>query len=221
MEDSKESNKDKTLIFCRKMCGEGMKQIIRNLVAEGVPKDKLFKALKTAEAELETTIAVINDECRRSRQRTAKEQTSKKMRKDYLTRLLVHYLKERDSPANAIYFPRQSFKIFAEAVRRLLGDNIIEEKHLQCYAVVKAYQDKSGNIDWEGVYVDDRTKQITWDVFFRISMAISGLTGEWFKEYIADYAEKQGGFHGEGMAHYVQERLEGIAKTFKAFKPGR
>lgn len=221
MDDSQENKKDKTLIFCRKMCGEGMKQIIRNLIAEGVPKDKLFKALKMAESELETTIAVINDECRRTRQRTDKKQTVKKMRKDYLTRVLVHYLKEKDSSANAVDFPRQSFKIFAEAVRRLLGDNIIEEKQLQCYAVVKDYQDKNGNIDWEGVYVDDRTKQITWDVFFRISMAISGLTGEWFKEFIADYADKQGGFHGEGMAHYVKERLEGIARTFKALKSGR
>jgi hypothetical protein len=221
MEDSKDNREDKTLACCRKMCGEGMKQIIRNLIIEGVPKDRLFKALKTTESELETTITAINDECRRSRQKDEQHLTSKKMRQDHLTRVLVHYLKENDSLANAVYFPRQSFKIFGEAIRRLLGENIIEEKQLQCYSVVKAYQDKNGRIDWEGVYVDDRTKQITWDVFFRISLAISGLSGEWFREYIADYAKTQGGFYGEGMAHYVQERLEGIAKTFKDLRLGR
>ncbi|MFA5182079.1 MAG: hypothetical protein WC405_12210 [Syntrophales bacterium] len=221
MEDAKDNSKDKTLACCRKMCGAGMKQLIRNLISEGVPKERLFKALETTESELETTITAINDECRRSRQTADKDLTIKKMRQDNLTRVLVHYLKESDTFAHAVYFPRQSFKIFAEAVRRLLGDSIIEEKQLQCYAVVKAYQDKDGQIDWEGVYVDDRTKQITWDVFFRISKAISGLSGDWFREYIADYANTQGGFHGEGMANYVQERLEGIAKTFKAFRLDR
>jgi hypothetical protein len=215
MEDAKEKRKDDTLAFCQKMCGESMKLLIRKLVLEGVPKERLLSALKKTESELDVTVIAIHDECCRSQQKDDQQRTHEKMRKDYLTRVLVHYLKESDSLANAIYFPRQSFKIFSEAVRKLLGESIIEEKQLQCYAVVKDYQVEDGHVNWKGVYVDDRTKQITWDVLFRISLAMSGLSGDWFRDYVADYAKTQGGFYGEGMAHYVQERLESIAKTFR------
>jgi len=215
MEYSKENKKDETLACCRKICGEGMKQLIRNLAREGVPKERLVKALTKTQSELESAIIAVNDECRRCRQRHDHDLTVIKMRKDHLTRILVHYLKERDPRTDAVYFPRQSFKIFTEAVRRLLGDDIIEEKQLRCNAVVKAYRDGNGRIDWDGVYVDDRIKQIIWDVLFRISTAISGLSGDWFEDYVADYAKRQGGFYGEGMARYVRERLEGIAKIFR------
>ncbi|GEM_PF-2640004 len=218
MEDEKENRKKETLIFCRETCSKSMTLFIRHLVSEGVPKEKLMRALKSTEAELEPVIAAIHAECALSRQKDEQSRVLEAKRKDYLARVLVHYLKESSSFDNAVYFPRQSLKIFTEAVRKMLGEIIMEEKQLQCYAVVKDYQDKSGRINWEGVYVDNRVKQITWDVLCRISLAVSGATGEWFRNYIADHAKTQGGFYGEGMASYIQERLESIAKTFP---PGR
>lgn len=211
--EKENSNEDNA--FCRNICGKSMKLLIGNLIAEGVPKEKLVRALKKTDPELETIVAAIHEECRRSRRKEDQHKTFEAMRKDYLTRILIYYLKESDSIAHAVYFPRQSFKIFADAVRKLLGENILEEKQLQCYVVVNDHQDESGRINWDKIYVDDRAKQIAWDVLFRISMAMAGLSGEWFKEYIADYAKTHGDFYGEGMAHYVQERLEGIAKTFR------
>jgi hypothetical protein len=213
MGDKKENKEP--LDFCRETCSKSMKLLIGNLLAEGVPKEKLARALKKTEAGLETIISTIHHECINSKQKAAQNKNFELMRKDYLTRILVHYLKENDSLVNAVNFPRQSFKIFAEAIRKLLGELIIEEKQLQCQAVVNDYKDGNGQVDWDRVYVDDRAKQICWDVLFRISMAISGLTGEWFKEYITDYAKMHGSFHGEGMAHYVKERLESIAKMFR------
>jgi hypothetical protein len=215
MVDEKENRKKETLAFCRETCSKSMKLLIGHLVLEGVPKEKLMRALKSTEAELEPMITAVHTECTRSRQKDDQNRILEAMRKDYLTRVLVHYLKESNSFDNAVYFPRQSLKIFSEAVRKMLGEIIMEEKQLQCYAVVKDYQDESGRINWEGVYVDDRAKQITWDVLCRISLALSGVTGEWFRNYIADYAKTQGGFYGEGMATYIQERLESIAKTFR------
>jgi len=218
MEDEKENRKDETLVFCRETCSKSMKLFIRHLLLEGVPKEKLMRALKNTEPELDAMLVAIHDECLQSRQKDEQNKMLEAKRKDYLTRVLVHYLKEGRSLDNAVFFPRQSLKIFSEAIRKMLGEVIMEEKQLQCYAVVKDYQDKGGRIDWAGVYVDDRAKQIIWDVLLRISRAMSGTTGEWFKNYIADYAKAQGGFYGEGMATYIQERLESIAKTFR---PGR
>ena len=211
----KETRKKESLVFCRETCSRSIKLLIGNLVAEGVPKEMLAQALQNTEAELETIINAIHDECSRSQHKDDEHRTFKAKRQDHLTRVLVHYLKESDSLANAVYFPRQSFKIFAEALRKLLGDKIMEEKQLQCYAVVKDYQEENGEILLESVFVDDRTKQLTWDVLYRTSLALSGLTGEWFKEYIADYAKAHGGFYGEGMAHYVQQRLNSITKMFR------
>jgi len=214
MEDEKENRKEETT-FCRETCSKSIKLFIGHLVSEGVPKEKLMRALKSTETELGQIITAIHTECARSRQKNDQNRILEAMRKDYLTRVLVHYLKESNSFDNAVYFPRQSLKIFAEAVRKMLGENIMEEKQLRCYSVVKDYQDESGQINWEGVYVDDRVKQITWDVLCRISLALSGVTGEWFRKYIADYAKTQGGFYGDGMTSYVQDRLESIAKTFR------
>ncbi len=208
------NEKEDTLVFCRETCSKSIKLLLGNLVAEGVPKEKLVRALKNTEAELEKIVTAVHDECSRSQHNDQEDKASKAKRKDHLTRIMVHYLKENDSLATAVYFPRQSFKIFAEAVRKLLGDKIMEEKQLESYAVVKDHQDENGHIDWDSVYVDARSKQLTWDILFRTSIALSGLTGEWFKEYIADYAKAHGGFFGEGMAHYVEQRLESIAKMF-------
>lgn len=217
MENKKENEKekDKAIGFCRKMCSKSIKLFIETLISEGVSKDQLARALKRTETELGAIVDFVNDECIRSRQKDDKHKEYESMRKDYLTRLLVHYLKEKGSIANAIYFPRQSFKAFTDAIRKLLGDSLIEEKQLQCYAIVKDYQDESGLINWDAVFVDNRAQQIAWDVLSRISMAMSGVTGEWFKGYIIDYAKTQGDFYGEGVAHYVQERLESIGKTFR------
>lgn len=215
MKSAKEKENGQTLGFCRELYGHSMKLFITNLFGEGVSKDQLARALKKTEPELGAIIAAIHEKCMCRRHEEEKRSTYATMRKDYLTRILVYYLKERDSVAKAVYFPRQSFKIFAEAVRKLLGDNIIEDKQIQCYAIVKDHQNNDGRIDWKDVYVDVRAKQISWDILSRISMAMQGLSGDWFKEYIAEYAKKHGGFYGEGMAHYVQERLESIAETFR------
>ncbi|PKN77088.1 MAG: hypothetical protein CVU52_02020 [Deltaproteobacteria bacterium HGW-Deltaproteobacteria-10] len=208
------NGKEETLVFCRENCSKSIKLFIGNLIAEGVPKEKLLRALKNTEVELEKIVTSVHDQCSRSQHKDDENKAHKAKRKDHLTRIIVHYLQENDSMDKAVYFPRQSFKIFAEAIRKLLGDKIIEEKQLESYAVVKEYQDENGHIKWDDVYVDTRSKQLTWDILFRTSIALSGVTGEWFKEYIADYAKVHGGFFGEGMAHYVEQRLESIAKMF-------
>lgn len=209
---------DDDLASCSKLCRAGIKLLVSNLAREGVDRDRLLRALKKTETELGPIVSEINEECRKSRQAETEDLTVQKKRKDYLTRILVHYLKERDASEDAVYFPRKSYKIFADAIEKLLGENTIREGQLQCYNIAKDYQDKDGHIDWEGVFVDSRTKQLALNVFFRISMAMAGLSGNWFKEYIIGYAKTHDDFYGEGMARYVEERLEGIAKMFKAFR---
>lgn len=209
---------DEDLPFCNKLCRAGIKVLISNLAREGIDRDKLLRALKKTEADLEPLVLEINEECHKGRQRKAGDIAHEKKRKDYLTRILVHYLKERDASEDAVYFPRRSYKIFANAIEKLLGENTIRDGQIECYAIAKDYQDQDGRIDWEGVYVDARAKQLALNVFFRISMAMAGLSGNWFREYIIDYAKTHDDFYGEGMARYVEERLEGIARMFKAFR---
>jgi hypothetical protein len=209
---------DEDLAYCNKLCRAGIKLLVSNLAKEGIDRDKLIRALKKTEIELESIVSEINEDCRKSKHSETEDLVNKKKRKDYLTRILVHYLKETGASEDAVYFPRKSYKIFADAIEKLLGENTIREKQLECYTIAKDYQAKDGHIDWENIFVDGRTKQLSWDVFFRISKAMAGLSGNWFKEYIIDYAKTHGGFYGEGVASYVEERLQGIARMFKAFR---